>query len=160
MYWITAEAAPPVGKIVDTLLEPGMDARRISSPSKSVLDGRKTMTVKIGRTANVHRRLSTWSKQCGYTLSLLRYYPHVPSSSSTGDPTSTNIRVRQVPISHRVERLIHIELSGRRVKQGKCESCGQQHREWFEFDATRSGIGFVDEIIQRWVRWAEMQRLS
>lgn len=161
MFWMTAEASPPVLKVVDSYLDIGGEPHRLSSPqSPGVFSGQKTMMVKIGRATNVHRRLSTWSKQCGYTLSLLRYYPHVPSVVPEGNAPTTPHSIRQVPFSHRVERLIHLELAGRRIQQGKCQSCGQKHREWFEVDASRSGIRFVDEVIQRWVLWAEMQRMS
>jgi hypothetical protein len=45
----------------------------------------------------------------------------------------------------RVERLI----------MKKCEACGKQHQEWFEVAATRDGVKKVDEVIKRWVDWAE-----
>src|SRR5207302_4583550 len=43
--------------------------------------------LKIGRANNVQRRLHEWSTQCGYNLSLIRFYPHV-SASSPGSSTS------------------------------------------------------------------------
>jgi hypothetical protein len=47
--------------------------------------------------------------------------------------------VRKVPHAHRVERLIHLEL-------------GEQ---WFEVEASRDGVKKVDEVVKRWVEWAE-----
>jgi hypothetical protein len=54
----------------------------------------------------------------------------------------------------RVERLIHIELGSQRVMK-KCEACKKDHREWFGVDASREGVKAVDEVIKRWVSWAE-----
>jgi hypothetical protein len=62
--------------------------------------------------------------------------------------------VRKVPHAHRVERLIHIELADQRVRRD-CAACGKEHREWFEVEATREGVKGVDEVVRRWVGWAE-----
>ncbi|OCL14520.1 DUF1766-domain-containing protein [Glonium stellatum] len=142
---------------------------------------KKTMLLKIGRASNVHRRMNEWTRQCGYSLSLVRFYPYVPStpspspspaaspansrrpslqpSSRPADPVrrvseNSSAGVRKVPHAHRVERLIHIELGERRVKRD-CATCGKEHREWFEVDATREGVKEVDEVVRRWVGWAE-----
>jgi hypothetical protein len=53
-----------------------------------------------------------------------------------------------------VERLIHLELAAQRVVK-KCDACGKDHREWFEVEASREGVKAVDEVIKRWVAWAE-----
>lgn len=53
-----------------------------------------------------------------------------------------------------MERLIHIELAAKRVVK-KCEACGKDHREWFEVEASREGVRGVDEVVRRWVGWAE-----
>ncbi|KAI9782531.1 MAG: hypothetical protein M1816_001869, partial [Peltula sp. TS41687] len=42
------------------------------------------LLLKIGRATNVYRRMNQWMRQCGYDLSLVRWYPHVPSSSGPG----------------------------------------------------------------------------
>ena len=55
---------------------------------------------------------------------------------------------------HRVERLIHIELENQRVIRD-CNECGKQHKEWFEVEASRDGVKAVDEVVRRWVRYAE-----
>ncbi|KAL9054751.1 MAG: hypothetical protein Q9162_003949 [Coniocarpon cinnabarinum] len=128
----------------------------------------RTILLKIGRASNVHRRMSEWTRQCGYDLSLIRFYPHVPSSklpSSPHRPSSSrpslspaaSTGIRKVPFSHRVERLVHLELSGQRKKQDECETCGREHREWFEVEASRGGVRAVDEVIRRWVAWAEAE---
>src|SRR3569833_1901649 len=109
--------------------------------------------LKIGRANNVQRRLNEWKRQCGYNLSLIRYYPYIPSSSP--GPVSVP---RKMPHSHKVERLIHIELAGaglRVADGGKCDACGREHREWFEVEASRRGVMAVDEIVRRWADWDE-----
>ncbi|RMZ70964.1 hypothetical protein GMOD_00008634 [Pyrenophora seminiperda CCB06] len=125
-----------------------------------------TILLKIGRANNVHRRMNEWSRQCGYSLSLVRYYPYVPSSTpspspspspsrhTSPDPSTTNGGVRKVPHAMRVERLIHLELAAQRVIK-QCEACGKSHKEWFEVEASREGIKRVDGVVRRWVGWAE-----
>jgi len=123
-----------------------------------------TILLKIGRANNVHRRMNEWSRQCGYRLSLVRYYPYVPSTPSpTPSPQTSPAQsrrhssaggVRKVPHAMRVERLIHLELGEQRVVK-KCEACGKDHREWFEVEASKEGVRKVDEVVKRWVDWAE-----
>jgi hypothetical protein len=62
--------------------------------------------------------------------------------------------VRKVPCVKRVERLIHLELAEKRALK-QCETCGKEHREWFEVEATRDGVRAVDQVVKRWVDWAE-----
>ena len=114
----------------------------------------KKILLKIGRANNVQRRLNEWQRQCGYNISLIRYYPYV-SSSSTSDV------MRKMPHSHKVERLIHIELQGRGLRvmdRGKCPSCGKEHKEWFEVDNTRAAVADIDEVVRRWSDWDETQQ--
>jgi hypothetical protein len=138
-----------------------------------------TILLKIGRANNVTRRMHEWTRQCGYSLSLVRYYPYVsstPSPSPNPSPQTSpaNARrqsysnsqrpsgparrvsegVRKVPHAHRVERLVHIELGPQRVTK-KCDACGKDHREWFEVEASKDGVAKVDEVVKRWVAWAE-----
>ncbi|SZF05605.1 unnamed protein product [Blumeria hordei] len=108
----------------------------------------KKILLKIGRAQNVYRRLNQWKKQCGYNLSLIRYYPYQPTASQT-----PQYQVTQVPHAHKVERLIHIELSPQRALYDKCSTCGKEHREWFEVEASRMGVKAVDGVIRRWVDW-------
>jgi hypothetical protein len=173
MFWLTPESLPadPPSRTASTLLAPPStnppSGRRISEvlktysdqpSSKSVASGKdetKTMLVKIGRARNVHRRLHQWTRQCGYNLSLIRYYPYHPRS---GDEAVPSTPPRKVPMATKVERLIHIELAAMRAKRGeKCEKCGREHREWFELEASREGVKSVDEVIRRWVGWAEKE---
>lgn len=113
---------------------------------------KKTMLLKIGRANNVMRRMTEWKRQCGYDLSLIRFYPYVQ--------TGSGVEPRKMPHSHKVERLIHLELGGMGMRlsdrgTGACEACGKMHKEWFEVDATREGVLRVDEAIRRWVDWDE-----
>ena len=62
--------------------------------------GKKTIMLKIGRANNITRRMNEWQRQCGYALNLVRWYPHVSSSSSasntpTQSPASTPAARRQ-----------------------------------------------------------------
>lgn len=165
--------------------DPNRPRRRSAAASNENEDDKNTILLKIGRANNVHRRMNEWTRQCGYSLSLVRFYPYV-SSTPTPSPLSTPQRspaqsrrqsaqnispgqrpgasssrrassssgVRKVPHAMRVERLIHIELAEQRVMK-KCEACGKDHREWFEVDATKEGVKRVDEVVKRWVDWAE-----
>ncbi|MDI1491589.1 MAG: hypothetical protein OHK93_002798 [Ramalina farinacea] len=111
-----------------------------------------TVLLKIGRAANVQRRMNQWTRQCGYNVSLIRYYPYRPASASA----SAVVNSGQVRYAHKVERLIHLELAEQRVKRA-CEACGKEHREWFEVEGSRRGVRGVDEVVRRWVGWAERQ---
>ena len=176
MFWLTDTAsATPEPRVASSLLAPPIErpslGRRTSeqlqefasSSSTSTTSAKKTILLKIGRASNVQRRMNEWTRQCNYNLSLIRYYPYHPTSPSpspTGTPSRHDLpptpphTPRKVPHAHRVERLIHLELAERRVKR-LCAGCSKEHREWFEVHATRDGVKGVDEVIKRWVGWAE-----
>lgn len=163
MFWLTPEDLPsePALKAAPSLLAPpsqprGQGGRRtsdvISSFATTVPNttDKKTILLKIGRAANVQKRLNEWTRQCGYNVSLIRYYPYHPSTSAQ------EAQPRKVPNVHKVERLIHIELNAKRLQgKGKCDACGKEHREWFEVEAGREAVRAVDEVIRRWSDWAE-----
>ena len=165
MFWLTPEAeqSKPDDDVASSLLDP-VDAaaavRRGSEALNRYASTRRTPTkpqtvlLKIGRAANVHRRLSQWTKQCSYNITLIRYYPY----NDNAPPSGATVPPRKVPHVHRVERLIHVELGEKKVvDRGPCENCGKEHREWFEVEASRKGLRAVDEVIKRWVKWAEQQ---
>ncbi|KAF2680618.1 DUF1766-domain-containing protein [Lentithecium fluviatile CBS 122367] len=153
-------------------------ARQRSGDENAITPEKDNILLKIGRANNVTRRMNEWTRQCGYSLSLVRYYPYVsstpspsPNPSPHASPANTRRQsynsqrpsdptrrvsegVRKVPHAHRVERLVHIELGDQRVTK-KCDACGKDHREWFEVDASREGVTKVDDVIKRWVAWAE-----
>jgi hypothetical protein len=168
IYWLTPESEPsrPDDDVASSLLEPTSGLSPASRRGREALQryasARRNPTqpeailLKIGRAANVHRRLSQWAKQCSYNITLIRYYPYKDTQKQT--PTDAAVAPTKVPHVHRVERLIHIELAEKRVlDRGPCENCGKEHREWFEIEATRSGLRSVDEVIRRWVGWGERQ---
>lgn len=171
MFWLTkaSDATPPVDA-ARSLLAPPSPARpngsgstrsrrasdvvsNFANPSSSAnANGKKTMMLKIGRAQNVQRRMNQWQRQCGYDIEMLRYYPYLSNASE-----SSGVVPHMTGHCHRVERLVHIELGGlgMRCKNGTCDACGREHREWFEVEATREGIRMVDEIIRRWIGWDE-----
>ncbi|KAH0493546.1 hypothetical protein TgHK011_000210 [Trichoderma gracile] len=191
MFWLTPESASepaPVDAARDLLAPPprgagGAASRRPSdvvsafanqgkkSNSRSPNNNKpKTMLLKIGRAANVQRRMNQWSRQCGHSIQLLRFYPYMSSSSNpasfdaTSAPSAAKGRSpspasaaspHPTPHVKKVERLIHIELTGMglRADLGACETCGREHKEWFEVEASRDGVRTVDDIIRRWVGW-------
>lgn len=153
-------------RVDDDEEDEGVTDRSLGTSKNS--NKKKTILLKIGRATNVQRRLNEWQRQCGYNLSLIRYYPYVPSSSSVSTPGSASPSpsasvspgdvARKIPHSHKVERLVHIELAGRGLRvadREKCEACGREHREWFEVEATRGAVGEVDEVVRRWSDWDE-----
>ncbi|KAK5230993.1 hypothetical protein LTR72_000173 [Exophiala xenobiotica] len=113
----------------------------------------RTMMLKIGRAENVHRRMTQWTKQCGQNITLIRYYPYTTGTASNHN----HVLGRKVPHVQRIERLIHLELAEKRVVKSECDQCGRVHQEWFEIEATRAGLRSVDEVVRRWVAWAERQ---
>jgi hypothetical protein len=168
MFWLTPESvpAPPPSETASSLLaspsRPTPGQRRTSDVLNTFAStvpnthDKKTILLKIGRAQNVQRRLNQWTRQCGYNLSLIRYYPYHPTTLSETNVNELPRTPRKVPNAHKVERLIHIELNGKRAQgSGKCKVCGREHREWFEVDASRDGVKAVDEVVRRWVDWGE-----
>ncbi|KAG5929974.1 hypothetical protein E4U42_003628 [Claviceps africana] len=168
MFWLTPESqkSKPPTEAARSLLA-GSPAVRPSGRGRRASDavsafahgsrdepGQKTMLLKIGRAANVQRRMNQWQRQCGYDIEMLRYYPYVGGAD---DRPGTSPTPRMTPHCRKVERLIHIELAGMglRADMATCHACGREHREWFEVRATRSGIRQVDGVIRRWVDWDE-----
>ncbi|ROT40783.1 DUF1766-domain-containing protein [Sodiomyces alkalinus F11] len=176
MFWMTpssAPARPPVDAARSLLAPPSLSGpsspgaaatsrqRRasdiVSTYARNTNGGGdngkpRTMLLKIGRAANVQRRMQQWSRQCGYDVEVIRYYPYLAGASEAAGRTP-----RMTPHCRRVERLVHIELAGRgfKARRPSCEACGRDHREWFEVEATREGIRTVDEVVRRWVDWDE-----
>ncbi|KAL6713101.1 hypothetical protein ACLMJK_009222 [Lecanora helva] len=161
MFWLTdAATSAPEPRAASSLLTDNLpstpNGRRKSDFMQAHQTSRKvgensstknTILLKIGRASNVQRRMNEWTRQCGQNLSLIRFYPHVRSSSPINSPL-------KVPHSHKVERLIHIELAEQRVKRD-CDHCGKEHREWFEVESSRDGLRRVDETIRRWSDWGQ-----
>ncbi|ORX61328.1 DUF1766-domain-containing protein [Hesseltinella vesiculosa] len=87
---------------------------------------------KIGRSTNPARRMHQVSNRCGYHPRLLDVMPSQRYSAQSKSKRKAE-RWTKCPLSHRVERLIHLELSSLYPSAGgfKCKSCGTTHREWF-----------------------------
>ncbi|KEQ84263.1 DUF1766-domain-containing protein [Aureobasidium pullulans EXF-150] len=167
IFWLTETSSTPSNDTAASLLAPPRPTSRRPSDVMNAYSGNtgttKTIKLKIGRANNVHRRMNEWNRQCGYSLSLVRFYPYISSSSSpSASPsrptpnsrTPSDNQVHKVPHAHRVERLVHLELGDKRIKRD-CKACGREHKEWFEIEATADGVSKVDEVVRRWVRWAE-----
>lgn len=192
MFWLTPQSAtskanthrPLPRDIASSLVPPAGGHLRPAPQPRSISDAIRlaqdlnaltsnptpttpgTIRLKIGRTGNVHRRLTEWTRQCSHDLTLIRYYPYTPSIPARKGPARRDGRNtgseshalpgRKVPHVRRVERLIHLELAGLRVRDlGRCCECGQEHREWFEVEAAKEALRRVDECVRRWVSWGE-----
>ncbi|KAI9268874.1 meiotically up-regulated gene 113-domain-containing protein [Phascolomyces articulosus] len=93
---------------------------------------------KIGRTIDPYRRMYQVSQRCKYTPEIIELFPHLPPRK----PNSL-VSLPKCPISHRVERLIHLELSVRFSTAGfQCRECGTAHREWFRVPRLQEKDGF------------------
>ncbi|KAG0045775.1 hypothetical protein BGZ83_009007 [Gryganskiella cystojenkinii] len=126
-----------------------------------LLETRQTDThtlFKVGRTDNVFRRMNEWSDKCGSPPRLIEVFPEQGSlaphddndlsetaSNGAGDNDVTGLRCRY---SHRVERLIHIELKPFHDKDHVCE-CKTNHREWFKVPH-QPGLKDSQQIKQSW----------
>lgn len=173
IFWLTPSESPtPTAEATSSLLPPSArptpSDRRTSelvreyAPKSTRSAGQATVLLKIGRASNVQRRMNEWSRQCNHNLSLIRYYPNRPSSSSSQQSSPVNAQKSsktpqaviplKVPNAHKVERLIHLELAAMRVRR-VCAVCGREHREWFEVDGSREGVCGVDAVVKRWVGW-------
>lgn len=156
MFWLTYDSpsarktAPPVAA-ARSMLDADDDDDDAASVSNYA--GSKSLLLKIGRAANVQRRMNQWQRQCGHDVQVLRYYP-LPAAPPVQQPVVALATV-QTPHVKKVERLVHLELSGMGLKAdlGVCEACGREHREWFEVRAKRDAIRKVDKVIRKWIDW-------
>ena len=131
---------------------------------------------KVGRAQNLMRRLYQWSRSCPYTPLLVEFFPNPPtrplrpisSAASISSlfrrgevtPPTTPARIVKCAVTHRVERLIHLELEDRfgRVNiSGEGCQCGKIHKEWFRGgDGHEAGWADVRDVIARWVGFARI----
>ncbi|CAI4212839.1 unnamed protein product [Parascedosporium putredinis] len=151
MFWMT-----PTNTKTPPSRRRGRGRRRRKKKSKKKnKKKKKTMLLKIGRTSNVQRRMNEWSRQCGYDVEVLRFYPYV--SGAERGMAGTIGTSMMTPHVKKVERLIHLELLGMglRAELGTCDACGREHREWFEVEVSRESVRAVDDVIRRWVGWDE-----
>ncbi|KAI6100796.1 hypothetical protein EDD16DRAFT_1495589 [Pisolithus croceorrhizus] len=77
----------------------------------------RLIQLKVGRTVNIKRRLDQWDKQCGSKEHVLRgWWPGIIEPDSDNGTNGTLLRTQMQPgypgpLSHRLERLVHIELA-------------------------------------------------
>jgi hypothetical protein len=74
-------------------------------------DGKKLVSLKVGRATNLNRRMDQWGKQCGSKEQILRgFWPG--GMGKEGVPMRGLVEAGpKGPWCHRLERLVHIELS-------------------------------------------------
>ncbi|KAF8654147.1 hypothetical protein AX16_003676 [Volvariella volvacea WC 439] len=133
----------------------------------------ETIKLKVGRAVNLVKRIDQWGKQCGSKEQILRgWYPGtVEDGQDSSDVSLMKGRVKageKAAWCHRLERLIHIELtdlaansthlnpgwprprmtdddadkrsSGTSIGNNKpCADCGAMHKEIFEFKRWEKG---------------------
>jgi hypothetical protein len=139
-------------------------------PTRLIIES-KEVYYKVGRAQNLTRRLYQWSRSCPYTPLLVEFFPAAPGLKRSGSSSSLVSlfrrqegeevgRVVKCAVTHRVERLIHLELEDRfgRVDIAKdgC-ACGKFHKEWFRAgNGDEGGWAEVRDVIVRWVGFARI----
>lgn len=135
-----------------------------------------TTLYKIGRTTNLNRRMNQWMQKCGVVPRLIEFFPTPPTSLQPQPQPQLDERrsplhqdlflspsdAPKVKLSHRVERLIHLELRDRhRAEVAACKGCGEIHREWFRVGkgdneaGNQNGWLELRQVIVRWVYYVE-----
>lgn len=101
---------------------------------------------KVGRAKNVKTRMSQLEKSCMNKIVLVKFFP------SGDNDESCPRKVTMCLNTHRVERLIHLELADRfgRMEPRICH-CGKIHREWFRAGKGKNGWEQLRDVITRWV---------
>ena len=153
------------------MAEPLTDADRVERGYIYIyeLRDRSTAThlcLKVGRATNVFRRLGEWRSQCQSKDPLLRSFH--PSASQQGViPGIHSAGVSGVPLSHRWEALVHVELRGigHRIDE-VCRDCGTRHRELFMIPRwlghrdeshrlQQNGFDLVERVVLKWMRFVQ-----
>lgn len=137
---------------------------------------------KIGRAENPQRRMYQLTRACNFIPKVVEVIPKFSEKTSAQDrewiipangdvdtddkdDDSSNAIETKCPMSHRVERLIHLELASQYQRAGfKCDACGSTHREWFRVDRRRhpNGEPMTDQelwdsdirpIVLKWIQF-------
>ncbi|KAI8327618.1 hypothetical protein EDC96DRAFT_580605 [Choanephora cucurbitarum] len=113
---------------------------------------------KVGRTTDPHRRMYQVSIKCNHVPKIIELFPSFPAI--TNRPfMSTNLETLdqtiqsfpKCPITHRVERLILLELSSLHKKADfKCPECNSYHREWIRVPRLRHTDGTLMTDLELW----------
>jgi T5orf172 domain len=98
-----------MGPILSTKLP--HPAYLIESTARTDPADKKTIHLKVGRATNLNRRMDQWGKQCGSKEQILRgFWPG--GMDKAGVPMKGLVQAGpKGPWCHRVERLVHIELT-------------------------------------------------
>lgn len=132
------------------------------------LRDRSTQThiaLKVGRAINVFKRIEEWRGQCQSKNPFLRgYFPRAEGESFQIVLPGASASVASkdgVLLSHKWERLIHIELShlGKRLDD-KCSDCKRRHKEIFLMPK-EVGYEGTKKVVEKWLcfvsLWAAAQ---
>lgn len=95
--------------------------------------------LKIGRSADVGRRLKEWKKQCKKEIGA-----HFPDLDGDEGPED----LQKVPHICRVEALVHMELLEHRRIEKKCPGCSKSHKEYFEISKENA-----IQVVRKWISW-------
>ncbi|KAI8384288.1 uncharacterized protein BYT42DRAFT_511733 [Radiomyces spectabilis] len=99
----------------------------------SLVEGPRASTTrfayfKIGRSTNPPLRMYQVSNRCNFVPQVIEIFPRLSSTKTKEE----RYKLPKCPLSHRVERLIHLELTSMFSTAGfKCGECRTSHREWF-----------------------------
>jgi Meiotically up-regulated gene 113 len=95
MFWLTPESKDaPTPSTTSSLL--GSTPSPVLNRNGSKV-AKAPLLFKIGRAGNVHKRLNEWQRQCGYNLSLIRYYPHMPTPLPSPSNSPSSARKASLP---------------------------------------------------------------
>ncbi|UZJ56470.1 hypothetical protein CBS101457_005790 [Exobasidium rhododendri] len=115
------------------------------------------IALKVGRARNVFKRIEQWRSQCQSKSPLLRaFFPRPYGVAQDVLPGAANVVEKGTLLSHKWERLCHIDLSslGKRLNE-KCNDCGSRHREIFLLPRE---IGFdgARTVVERWLSFVRV----
>ncbi|KAI8993401.1 hypothetical protein BDB01DRAFT_776184 [Pilobolus umbonatus] len=136
---------------------------------------------KIGRTIDPHKRMYQVVQSCQHEPKIIELFPSFPDKDQPVNGKSvdghyvmsTNLdtlnhtiqNLPKCPLSHRVERLIHLELSSLYPSANfLCPVCNTRHREWIKVRRLQNAKGrpMTDQelmnsclrpIILRWIQY-------
>lgn len=118
--------------------------------------------LKVGRAAQVYKRIAQWRDQCrSHEPLLVGLYPGGPAAAGAGSALpglgALGRDVRGVRLTHLCELLVHTELDeyAQRLR-APCADCGRAHRELFAFELpSRDAQHVTTAAIERWMHAIE-----
>lgn len=115
------------------------------------------IALKVGRAVNVFKRIEQWRSQCQSKSPLLRaFFPRPQGVPQDVLPGAASVFEKGVLLSHKWERLCHIELSflGKRLNE-KCKDCGSRHREIFHLPR-EVGFDGARRVTEKWLSFVRL----